>query len=387
MESTNCCHGPARRTTARSHDDTFQQGPRATACNLDDTIQQERRATARSQDETTQQGRSATKRSQDDTIQQGHRATVRRALHKLAVWCPGQWQMTSQGPALVELFNKLGYDENVDDMIRAYKADPNANLAMMQNATGNTEQSIDINYVWNSHGKISLIMQGEESLKDADFITHDTKLRARVADIGQMHGQMMEQLSIQLEAAKMDGMDTDALEKEIKEYDVSEICQNGHWENGIALTPFPKHFWVTKWIKKYFPECYEMANKMVFYKPPGSKAPPFVQIRVHRTCFLFKGRDGPGSITVNPEFAKDGLNELRDDLPSKVYDNLQFTIDIIGGKTPEFPNGLNGKLTCLDDELFVIPMAPEMTKHFNPYADDEEHNSYKAFKMSHPNTL
>ena len=70
MECTHWRHGPARRATARSQDDTIQQGRRATARSQDETIQQGRSATARSQDDTSQQGRRATVRSQDDPMEQ-----------------------------------------------------------------------------------------------------------------------------------------------------------------------------------------------------------------------------------------------------------------------------------------------------------------------------
>ena len=64
---------------------------------------------------------------------------------------------------------------------------------------------------------------------------------------------------------------------------------------------------------------------------------------------------------------------------------------LIGGKSDSFPDDLNGKVTCLDGELFIIPLTPDNTKHFNP--DDtctdeaDEENSYMAFKNSHPDTL
>jgi hypothetical protein len=114
-----------------------------------------------------------------------------------------------------------------------------------------------------------------------------------------------------------------------------------------------------------------------------------VQIRTHRTCFFFKIGDGPGGITINPEIALPGGMAIKPALPESVYNGLQMSVEIIGGKSEAFPRGLTGKITCLNDNLFVIPMAPKMTKHFDPYASDaleDENNSYMAFKRSHPET-
>jgi len=295
---------------------------------------------------------------------------------------------------------------------------------MMMGATGNTEKREDINYVWTSKGKIALMIDTKEFPEKAkEFIEYDAMLHAHVADLEQMHTTLMEHLQNKLQtAADMDTdeiemmdhlqnrvqsatetdpeeiaalknlqekfqIDTDEIEKEVKEFGVDNICAQGNWNNGIALEPFPKFFLVTKWVKKYFPMFYDIANKMIFYKQVGTKAPPFVQIKKHRRCFLFKGRDGPGTVVVNPEFAKNCLNELRDDLTNEDYDGMQFTVEIIGGKTTDFPNGLNGKLTCIDGKLFVIPMVPAMMKKFDPYGMDDDDNSYVAFKKSHPNTL
>ena len=81
---------------------------------------------------------------------------------------------------------------------------------------------------------------------------------------------------------------------------------------------------------------------------------------------------------INPEIAFQG--KVRDDLPESVYYRMQFTVDIIGGKSESFPDGLNGKVTCLDDELLIIPLAPDKTKHFNPHdtsshGETDEENS------------
>jgi hypothetical protein len=150
--------------------------------------------------------------------------------------------------------------------------------------------------------------------------------------------------------------------------------------------PFPKFFMVTKWIEKYYQDFFLMANKIVFFKAPGTTKPPFVQLKEHGICIYFKGRDGPGSVTVNPEFAEAGVNKLRDDLDEGVYTAKQFTVEIIGGKPSEFPNGVNGKLTCIDSRLFVLPMAPAMTRDFDPFGPATDSNSYTAFKNSHPSS-
>ena len=103
---------------------------------------------------------------------------------------------------------------------------------------------------------------------------------------------------------------------------------------------------------------------------------------------VWKCKDGPGSILINPEIAFQGT--VPDDLPESVYYRMQLTVDIIGGKSDSFPDGLNGKVTCLGGELFIIPLAPDKTKHFNP--DDtstdeaDEENSYMPFRNSHPDT-
>jgi len=297
-------------------------------------------------------------------------------LRVLKVWCPDQWQSFAapQGPALVNVFEKFGYDNKIHDMIAAYKANPSVNLQMMKEATGNIDKSTDINYIWTSDGIMALMLEPGRNKEDIpkefedleEFVKYDLKLRAWVADLSIMHTKLMTNLTSKLNAMKANGADTETIEKEIKEFDVANICEDGNWANGIALSPFPKFFVVTKWIKHYYPTLFDMANKMMFFKVPGIKAPPFIQIRKHRTCIFFKGRNGPGSVFVNPEFA-DGENQLPNDLPDEVYNEMQFTVEIIGGKSTEFPNGLTGKITCINDELFVIPVAPAMTKRFDPY--------------------
>ena len=221
-----------------------------------------------------------------------------------------------------------------------------------------------------------------KEFRGVDFMSYDTRLRVWVADLGTMHAKLMVKIAMDLDNAKAMGLETGHLEQQLKDYDVTQMCEQGEWACGISLTKF---FVVTTWIKQYYPDFYDMANKIIFWKAPDTKAPPFLQIKEHRTCFFFKGRDGPGSVFVNPELATiEG--QLRDDLPESVYHSLQFTVEIIGGKSESFPNGLNGKLTCLGEELLLIPMAPAMTKSFDPYGMDDDENSYIAFKNSHPDT-
>merc|ERR1711953_1269988 len=96
--------------------------------------------------------------------------------------------------------------------------------------------------------------------------------------------------------------------------------------------------------------------------------------------FFFKGQGGPGTVMVNPELAKVGTNELRDNLDSSVYSSQQFTVEVID-------KGKAGKLTQLNDRLYVLPMAPRQMKRFDPYvvdAESDEKNAYTAFKRSHP---
>merc|ERR1712232_548490 len=123
--------------------------------------------------------------------------------------------------------------------------------------------------------------------------------------------------------------DKQCIEKEIGKFDKTNTCEAGDWANGIAVSPTPKFFVVSEWMNKYFPEEVSIADKMIFYKQPSTAAPPFLQVKVHRTCFFFKGRDGPGSVIVNPELAPAGANVLRDDLEPSVYNSQQFTVELI----------------------------------------------------------
>ena len=256
-------------------------------------------------------------------------------------------------------------------------------LDMMREATGNWQETGDINYIWTSGGRMALLLNPIVDVNNEDgLLNYDTSLRAWTADLEKLHQKLMTHLAVQ--RAQAEGEDLAALDEEMAEFAATNICDQGDWSKGVSLVPYPKFFVVTKWIKKYFPALFDVANKMSFYKAPGTKAPPFVQIKVHRTCFFFKGRDGPGSVIVNPELAVPGLNKLRDNLSWEVYNETQFTVEIIGGKTKEFPDGLSGKLTYLGGEIFVIPMSPLLTKKFDPLGEDDGANSYFAFKCSHP---
>lgn len=313
--------------------------------------------------------------------------TAKAVTAKLTVWNPEQWQVPEQGPALVELFSRLGYDSTIPSMIEAFGADPSVNLDMMIRATGNSEPSSDISYIITEAGRVALEVVGDCHLRGSElFVGYDKGLRAPVADLEEMHREMLAGLQEELQAATEAGTDADAIKEEVQEFAVENICNMGGWIHGIALKPFPKFFLVTKFIKKHFLEYYDSARKMWFFKQPDTKAPPFLQIKLHKTCIRFKDPNEPGRAIVNPEFSKAGRNELRDDLPDEVYDKWQFTVEIIGGKTTAFPDGLSGKISCVDGTLVVIPMAPPGTKLFDPHGEDNSQNSYSVFKRSHPCT-
>jgi hypothetical protein len=211
--------------------------------------------------------------------------------------------------------------------------------------------------------------------------TWDEKLCAWVIDIETMYNKLMEMLEEKLKAATTEEEKAE-IQGEMDKFDKKNTCDDADWANGISVVPFPKFSVVSQWIKQYFPNELDMANQIIFYKVPGTKAPPFVQIKVHRACFFFKGKGGHGTVLVNPELAKAGANELRDDLDAAVYKSKQLTVEVID-------KGKAGKLTILNNELHLLPVAPTLTNRFDPQAADAEtdaHNSYFAFKNSHPNT-
>jgi len=299
---------------------------------------------------------------------------------KLVAWEAEQWNNPSMGSALVERFDGLMPEGTTQAVLSAFSASPACILEAMKAATGLTARSEDINYIWTSKGRMALVLdegRNQPSQKPpceslGDTVSYDETLRAWVADLGLIHAAVLEQVSD---------------EEERKALDATQFCDDGDWANGISLTPFPKFPLVTKWLQKHCAELVAIANKMVFFKAPGTTKPPFMQIKVHRTCFLFKGREGPGSVLVNPEFAVKGANLLREDLPSSVFDELSLAVEVIGGKPEGFPNGLNGKLTHVGGELKMIPLVPAMVKKFAPQADDAETdatNAYVAFRNSHP---
>jgi hypothetical protein len=212
--------------------------------------------------------------------------------------------------------------------------------------------------------------------------SYDEKLCAWVIDIETMYDDLMLQLSEKMAAATTEE-DKAEIGQEIEEFDKKNTCDDGDWANGIAVIPAPKFHVVSKWVNKYFSDLVSISNQIIFYKLPGTKAPPFMQIKVHRTCFFFKGKDGPGSVLVNPELAQSGSNALREDLEPSVYTGQQFTVEVID-------KGKSGKLTHLNGQLYVLPMAPRGVKKFEPQAADVETdalNSYVAFKKSHPDTV
>jgi hypothetical protein len=193
-------------------------------------------------------------------------------------WSPESWQSSaaSQGPAIVQLFDKLGLRQSLDAIVHAYTADSAVNLKLMKAALGCSQMTTDINYVWTSSGKMALLMDDskimsmeEAGFDDVDFVTYDTQLRAWVADLEMMHTQTMAHLSENFEWAMTDNQEQAATDvyEQMKEYDVSNICEKGLWANGIALAPIPKFFVVTKWIKQHYAKFFDMANKMIFQGP------------------------------------------------------------------------------------------------------------------------
>jgi len=306
---------------------------------------------------------------------------------ELAIWEIDQWRNPDVAPQLLGHFHDLGYDDKALPMSLALRARPDKRLAALIAATGNTVRSSDINYVWTSSGRMAVILDEKQSCKHqrpadgsfyAEALTFDDALRAWVVDLGLVHAQVICNLNRKFDNATPE--ESERIAGELREFAAENMCENGDWANGIALVPFPKFALVTKCLKTYCPDLYAAANKIIFYKAPETTKPPFLQLKVHRTCFFFKGRQGPGSVLVNPEFAKDGQNILREDLPSSVYDDLQVTMEIIGGKN------VSGKLTIVDGRLLAIPMAPPMVKKFDPHAVDVEsdsNNGYVAFRNSH----
>jgi hypothetical protein len=299
-------------------------------------------------------------------------------------WNIGEWTDPAVGEHLVKVFHDLGYADKMAAMLDAYLAPPETNLAKMQEATGNTEKKTDINYIWTSAGRMGLMLEksiGNPGEKPHTMATYDEKLRAWVIDLETMYDELMSRFREKLAAAKA-AEEKQEIEKEIEKFDKKNTCEDAAWANGIAMTPAPKFSVVSEWINKYYPDLVAISNQMIFYKLPGTKAPPFLQIKVHRTCFFFKGKEGPGTVTVNPELAQAGSNVLRDDLEPSVYTSRQFTVEIVD-------KGKTGKLTHLNGQLHVLPTVPRGVKKFDPNAADVETdalNSYIAFKMSHPDT-
>lgn len=302
----------------------------------------------------------------------------------LEPWNPSEWD-AELGNHLGSVFRSLDYAEKVASMTAAYNSSPSENLAKMKEATGNTVLTEDINYIWSSSGRMSLMLEkflGNPDESPHKLAKYDSLLRAWVIDLEDMYNELMKILAESIEAESSEVKKSE-LEADIEKFDKKNTCDDANWANGISLAPTPKFFVVSQWIKKYFPDEVKLANKIYFYKKPGTTKPPFLQIKVHRMCFFFKGTDGVGTVLVNPELAKPGENVLRGDIPAEVYNSQQFTVEIID-------IGKAGKLTILDDRLYVLPMAPKQTKKFNPHADDFEtdaQNSYLAFKKSHPDTV
>lgn len=285
---------------------------------------------------------------------------------------------------MVAAFHKLGYTDKVAAIRAAYNAPADKNLALMKEATGCSELHSDLNYIWTSAGRMALMLEesiGKRNSKPHDMATYDELLRAWVIDLEHMYDDLMKRLHE--ESASVDAEVKKEIEKMMELFDKKNTCENGDWANGIMLQPTAKFFLVSEWLKMTFPDVVSMANKLYFYKKPASGPPPFLRIKVHRTCFFFKGTGGPGTILVNPELAKSDSNELREDLDDQVFDSQQFTVELID-------SGKSGKLTLLDDQLYVLPMAPLEVNKFDPMAPDFEtdaQNSYLAFKKSHPDTI
>jgi broad specificity phosphatase PhoE len=302
----------------------------------------------------------------------------------LSPWNQEQWSDPALSEHLVETVHKLGYSEKLTAILDAYRELPDKNLEAMKKATGNTVESSDVNYIWTSAGRMALMLElhiGDPKTPPHKKATYDDKLCAWVLDIEILYEEMMTQLSDRLENASSEDEEKE-IANEIEKFDKKNSCDEADWKNGISVTP-PKFYVVSEWIRKYFAYELSIANKIYFYKQSGTTAPPFVQVKVHRMCFFFKGRDGPGSVLVNPELAVAGKNELRDNLEQSFYDSQQFTVEVID-------KGKAGKLTCLNDCLYVLPMAPRQVKKFDPQAADvksDVDNAYLAFKNSHPDTV
>jgi hypothetical protein len=316
---------------------------------------------------------------------------------QLGAWQPCEWKDGATPAALVDCFISLGLGDAVPGILEGFTGAPTSRLLAIIKATGNTEMSQDVNYVWTSAGRIALMLDtGRNDPEHAPAVlcgcagcaTYDMPLRAWVVDLGALHAKVCDDLRAMAEELRpIDEELRKKYEEDIEAIKAENMCDGGDWANGVSLQPYPKFALVTAWVRRYCASIYEDANEIVFWKRPGTKAPPFVQVKVHRTCFFFKGRAGPGSVIVNPEFAKPGLNELREDLGAEVHGAMQLAVEIIGGKSQAFPGGLSGKLTVMAGRLLVLPMAPARVARFDPHAADYESdagNSYLAFRNSHP---
>ena len=326
-------------------------------------------------------------------------ASHAHAMHGIEAWKVEHWKDEKLAPKLTQLFEKLKYNDKIDAMIKAYEADPTVNLGQMIQATGNVHESEDVNYVWTSWGRMALLMELGRNKPDErpaglaflgeEILKYDDQLRAWTVDLGGLHAEVMKYLEMENEnemqvfIRKCQGWDE--IEKERREFDVNEICQNGDWKNGIMMQPIMKFSIVTKWLKKYCNVVYDAANKMRFHRSSEEREEEHIQIKEHRTCIFFKNDNYAAGVEPNPEFAEKGTEKLRNDLPNEVYDEMQFTLEIVG-------KDFNGKITYVSGSLYVIPVSPKCMKHdgvnsyFDPRREDDGVNSYFAFKGSHTNT-
>ena len=221
-------------------------------------------------------------------------------------WAPHSWEpdVAREGEALVQIFSDLGYDdETVGGMIRAYTADAMWTLPIMTGALGLSMMTTDINYILRKDGKMALMLDigrnkpdkfpeeiRPEQYECGRYVEYDTDLRAWVADLEIMHARMMANLWADIFDAKAKGVDATLLEEQVKEFDASEICDKGKWAHGIATKPVPKFSVVTKWIQEYYPDFFDLANKIIFFKSPDSSRPPFVVAKVHPVCIFLEAK-------------------------------------------------------------------------------------------------
>ena len=301
------------------------------------------------------------------------------------------WTKQKQYEAAEKAIQSMKKEVKEHDIIEAFEAPRQNNMKMMRNATGCSVEGTDILYACSSKNRTVILIDkfSVEGQMDYTILEWDKMLRVHTVDVGLLHGKMMKFLTHQVSFLQFSHIDKAEeireLEKEIRQYDVNETAIDGDWKNGIMHEKFSV---VTGWMKKHFKDLYEAARKMTMYTQPQIKCDqedddntePTFRIKQHRVCLYFKSKES--NPKVNPEFKKKDVEELCLDLPDELYTQLQFTVEILVDDNPI------AKITNLNRKLIAIPCNPMDTTKFEPHNSDpnDEDNSYKAYKASHPYT-